>query len=404
MLIRYENEKRHHYDSQGRESHTSNSGYGIYEDGRYIPFPTYTNFPDFDSLGMLIPELNKLKSLCKKYSLLCEEYSKRIQYRIETILIEKETMIFTEDKKLSDHYNLYSLNIQIRSLVTHREYERGFGGRDCADVLEGLQEEITDLIRVACSDEKIRKLQTGFYDVVLDSEATGLLVHEFIGHLFEADNELIDKNEINSNKTVAIPQVTVIDDPTLKGGFGTYRFDDEGTVARATQIIKNGKMNSLLHSQKTGQLAGVASTSNARAIDYTQLPLVRMSNTYMLPDSSHTPKDLIQSIEYGIYAKGTRDSKSGINAVAGFREMYLVKDGEIGECIANMNIIGTPLSILGKIQMIANDFNIFGGGNGGCIKKGQGPLNVSSGGPHVKLHNVMLFPRLNDSFKSNNQV
>ena len=272
------------------------------------------------------------------------------------------------------------------------------------DTLEGLQEEITDLIRVACSDEKIRKLQTGFYDVVLDSEATGLLVHEFIGHLFEADNELIDKNEINSNKTVAIPQVTVIDDPTLKGGFGTYRFDDEGTVARATQIIKNGKMNSLLHSQKTGQLAGVASTSNARAIDYTQLPLVRMSNTYMLPDSSHTPKDLIQSIEYGIYAKGTRDSKSGINAVAGFREMYLVKDGEIGECIANMNIIGTPLSILGKIQMIANDFNIFGGGNGGCIKKGQGPLNVSSGGPHVKLHNVMLFPRLNDSFKSNNQV
>lgn len=115
-----------------------------------------------------------------------------------------------------------------------------------------------------------------------------------------------------------------------------------------------------------------------------------MSNTYVMQGQSDV-KLLFSSIPYGLYFKGTRNSKGGIHPFIESREVYLIKDGKI-DCLLNpMSISENALSLLKKVKMVGNDFEIYGGGKGGCGKYNQFPLPVSSGGPHILLEDVLIY-------------
>ena len=395
MKIRQRKTSRYYLNSKGIEKHTFFYEYGGSEDDDLIKsFRFNSTYINSKKKARMDEICKQLKNLCNNYKKIFEPYSDDIAYLIEVELINNEDIFSDAFKYYIDDFLLYSLNVKVQSLITNRNYERGFGARNDINAISDLEDQMRYLLALACDKKKVKKLQTGFYDIVLDSEATGLLIHEFVGHLFEADNGFLGNDDITDKRIVSKPFVNIIDDPTLENGFGTYKFDDEGTLAQKTFLIKEGRMNSLLHSKQTAMLANTTTTSNARAIDCMHSPMVRMSNTYMLPNAINTPQDLIKSVKYGVYIKGTGDSVSGKSTISGFREMYLIKNGKICEQIRKMSIVGDVISILSRIESIANDFNIYGGGNGGCFKKKQGPLNVSSGGPHIKLRNVMLFPVL----------
>ena len=154
-------------------------------------------------------------------------------------------------------------------------------------------------------------------------------------------------------------------------------------------------MNSLLHTKRTATSMSQNTTSNARSVGFKNVPLARMSNTYMMPCKNDIhPRDLFRNIEKGVYIKGTGDGIGGINATINFREMYMIENGKIGSPIYCMSMVGNIYSILNKIDLIANDLKIFGGGSGGCHKLSQGPLEVSAGGPHIRLRNAMLVPNM----------
>ena len=230
---------------------------------------------------------------------------------------------------------------------------------------------------------------SGKFPVIADSDLTGVLIHEALGHAVEADlilqNDSILKNKIGEQ--IASDIVNIFDDASRKDGFGYYPYDVEGVKTKPNQLVKDGKLISLLNSRETASKLGMKSSGNARSIIADQ-PIVRMSNTYLQP-GDNTFDELIEDISDGIYLKGSRggqvDTGKGIfqfNAAEG----YLIKDGEISTALRDVSLSGNILETLKNIDALGNDFKL---SVGFCGKSGQ-TAPVGDGGPHTRILNALV--------------
>ncbi|WP_407377515.1 TldD/PmbA family protein [Methanobrevibacter sp.] len=230
---------------------------------------------------------------------------------------------------------------------------------------------------------------SGKFPVIADNELTGVLIHEALGHAVEGDlilqNDSILKGRLGEQ--IASDIVNIFDDATIKDGFGYYPYDVEGVKTKPNQLVKDGKLISLLNSRETSSEFDMQSSGNARAI-IAQKPIVRMSNTYLQP-GDNTFEELIEDIPNGIYLKGSRggqvDTGKGIfqfNAAEG----YLIENGELKTPVRDVSLSGNILETLKNIDAIGNDFKL---SVGFCGKDGQ-TVPVGDGGPHTKILNALV--------------
>lgn len=230
---------------------------------------------------------------------------------------------------------------------------------------------------------------SGNFPVIADPELTGVLIHEALGHAVEGDlilqNDSILKDKMGEQ--IASDIVNIFDDASLKDGFGYYPYDVEGVKTKPNQLVKDGKLISLLNSRETASKLGMKSSGNARSIIADQ-PIVRMSNTFLQP-GDNTFEELIEDIPDGIYLKGSRggqvDTGKGIfqfNAAEG----YLIKDGEISTPLRDVSLSGNILETLKNIDEIGDDFKL---SVGFCGKDGQ-TAPVGDGGPHTRILNALV--------------
>ena len=230
---------------------------------------------------------------------------------------------------------------------------------------------------------------SGNFPVIADPELTGVLVHEALGPAVEGDlilqNDSILKDKMGCQ--IASDIVNIFDDASLKEGFGYYPYDVEGVKTSPNQLVKDGKLVSLLNSRETASKLNMKSSGNARSLIADQ-PIVRMSNTYLQPrDNSF--EELLEDIQDGIYLKGSRggqvDTGKGIfqfNAAEG----YLIKDGEITTPLRDVSLSGNILETLQNIDAVGNDFKL---SVGFCGKDGQ-TAPVGDGGPHTRILNALV--------------
>ena len=230
---------------------------------------------------------------------------------------------------------------------------------------------------------------SGKFPVITDPLLTGVLIHEALGHAVEGDlilqNDSILKDKLG--EMIASDIVNIFDDASKKDGFGYYPYDVEGVKTKPNQLVKDGKLISLLNSRETASKLGMTSSGNARSI-IADKPIVRMSNTYLQP-GDNTFDELIEDIPDGIYLKGSRggqvDTGKGIfqfNAGEG----YLIKNGEITTPIRDVSLSGNILETLKNIDAIGNDFEL---SVGFCGKDGQ-TAPVGDGGPHTRILNALV--------------
>ena len=230
---------------------------------------------------------------------------------------------------------------------------------------------------------------SGKFPVIADPELTGVLIHEALGHAVEGDlilqNDSILKDKMG--ETIASDIVNIFDDASRKDGFGYYPYDVEGVKTKPNQLVKDGKLISLLNSRETAAKLGMTSSGNARSIISDQ-PIVRMSNTYLQPGDNKF-EELIEDIPDGIYLKGSRggqvDTGKGIfqfNAAEG----YLIKNGEIATPLRDVSLSGNILETLKNIDAIGNDFKL---SVGFCGKDGQ-TAPVGDGGPHTRILDALV--------------
>ncbi len=232
----------------------------------------------------------------------------------------------------------------------------------------------------------------GKMPLVLGNGRGGVLLHEAIGHGFEGDFIRKETSLFTGRlgEKIAAHDCTIVDDATLPGMRGTINVDDEGTPGQRTVLIENGILRGYLFDRLNAGLMGVDSTGNGRRQSYKYMPVVRMTNTFMLGGDKE-PEEIIASVADGFYAKriggGQVDIASG-NFVFEVVEGYLIKAGKVGPPVRGANLIGNGAEILKKIEMVGNDFTMDSGG-GTCGKAGQA-APVGNGVPTIKISEITV--------------
>ena len=243
------------------------------------------------------------------------------------------------------------------------------------------------------------KIKKGVMDVVCAPEVTGIAVHESAGHPYEADRiagreaaqagESFIKEKMKGER-IGSDVVTVVDDPTLDNSFGFYKFDDEGVKARRKFMIEKGMIKEFMHDRSTSLQMDVQSNGAARANNYDVEPLVRMSNTFMLP-GNHTEEELIEGVKKGVYLKNFMEwniDDVRYNQKYVGCEAFLIENGKLTKPVKAPALEITTPKLWGSIDAASNKIELFAG-NCGKGSPMQG-IPVLMGGPSIRLRKVYM--------------
>ena len=265
------------------------------------------------------------------------------------------------------------------------------GGNGDYAAAEGRHDEVRELAQRAVDFLSAPEVKGGEYTVVLDPVLAGVFVHEAFGHLSEADH-VYENDRMREimvlGKQFGKPHLNIVDGAAVPGLRGSYKYDDEGVPATKTDLVREGVLVGRLHSRETAARMGEGTTGNARAITYHFPPIVRMTNTYIEPQS-HSFEDIIAGIADGIYAKnwyGGMTSMEMFTFSAG--EAYRIRNWKVEELLRPVVLSGNVFETLQNIDAIGNDLEMNQGG--GCGKGGQMPLPVTNGSPHIRIRNVLV--------------
>jgi len=255
--------------------------------------------------------------------------------------------------------------------------------------------QVEDLAREA-ADQALTKLAarpapSGSLPVVIGRGGGGVLFHEACGHGLEADH--IQKNVSvfagRVGEQVASPLVTLVDDGTVANEWGTFAIDDEGTVAQRNVLIEDGVLTDYMWDRLRARKEGRDLSGNGRRQSYKHLPMVRMTNTYLL-NGAGSADDIVADTPNGVYVAqlggGQVNTATG-DFVFGMTEAYLIEDGRITEPLRQGNLIGNGPKVLELIDAVADDFEF--GPPGTCGKDGQG-VPVGDGVPTLRVSELTI--------------
>jgi TldD protein len=232
----------------------------------------------------------------------------------------------------------------------------------------------------------------GEMTVVLGPGWPGILLHEAVGHGLEAD---FNRKKVSAfsgrvGQQVASPLCTVIDDGTIGSRRGSLNMDDEGVATQRNVLIENGVLRGYLQDKLSSRLMHAQPTGSGRRESYQQIPMPRMTNTYMLAGQSD-PEEIIRSVDRGIYCTtfggGQVDITSG-NFVFAASESYLIENGRLTRPVRGASLIGNGPEALKYVSMVGNDLKL-DEGVGICSKEGQ-HVPVGVGIPTLKIDRMTV--------------
>jgi TldD protein len=259
----------------------------------------------------------------------------------------------------------------------------GTGGLELLPVADADLEQVRD---VAVALLSARPVPAGTYDVVTDPSITGVLAHEAFGHGVETDMFLKQRARGADyiGRRVGAPLVTIVDDPTVPGGYGSYFVDDEGQPATPTRIIEAGILQRGLTDLYSATRLGLARSANGRRESFARKAYARMSNTFFAP-GPHTVQQVLDSLEDGLLlcqaSSGMEDPKGwGIQVSAHYAREY--RGGKpTGVLYSPISLTGYVPDVLHNVSMVADDFHLH---PGGCGKGWKEYITVGDGGPHLR--------------------
>ena len=265
------------------------------------------------------------------------------------------------------------------------------GSRGDFAQIEGLHERVRETAQRAVELLSAPKVKGGEYWVVLDPVLAGVFAHEAFGHLSEADftyeNERLREIMVLGRRFGG-EHLNIVDDATIPGLRGSYKYDDEGVPATRTYLIKEGVLVGRLHSRETAATMKEPTTGNARAVSYRYPPIVRMTNTFIEPQRVSF-EEMIGGIKEGIYV---RNWYGGMTSIEMFTfsagEAHMIRHGKLAELLRPVVLTGNIFTTLKNIDAIGNDLEMNQGG--GCGKGGQYPLPVSNGSPHIRIQRCLI--------------
>lgn len=360
-----------------------------------------------ENVRFLYPVLNPLKSLedQQKIDFLkqIDSQTRALDTRIEEVIVSlsgvhEHILVANQDGHLlADVRPLVRLNITVIVVENGKREQGSMGGGGRCDYAKFFEQDTAmnyarEAVRQALVNLEAGEAPAGNMTVVLGSGWPGILLHEAVGHGLEGDFNRKGTSAFSGRvgERVASELCTVVDDGTLQGRRGSLSIDDEGTQTENTVLIENGILKGYMQDRLNARLMGVAPTGNGRRESYANLPMPRMTNTYMLA-GKHEPDEIIASVKNGLYAKnfagGQVDITSG-KFVFSASEAYLIENGKITRPVKGATLIGNGPDVLTKVSMVGNDLEL-DSGVGTCGKEGQS-VPVGVGQPTLKIDGLTV--------------
>ena len=374
------------------------------------------------SLELAEPEVNKKKYVVKQKNKInfsdIESYVSKIKpiiskvndsriinstYSLSTKKIHKK-YINTDGSEITStvpHVDMfYFLTVKGKNKSAQRmNFFNGVGGWELFDkwkVAKTIKDESETMIK---NIDIAKKVKPGVYDYVIGSEVAGIMVHESVGHPYEADRILgresaqagesfIKKDMIGQR--AGSDYVTINDDPTIDNVAGYYLYDEEGLKSRNRTLIKNGIINEFYHDRQSAMHFGLKSNASARIDNNSNEPLIRMANTFVKPGKS-TEASLIKDVKKGIYMKNFMEwniDDKRYNFKAKGNEAYLIENGEITDPLLFPNLEVDTIKLWTSVDGVGNKSSF--GLTSAICGKGQ-PMQgapVSMGGPSLLLRGI----------------
>lgn len=231
----------------------------------------------------------------------------------------------------------------------------------------------------------------GEMPVVMGAGSSGILLHEAIGHAFEADfnRQNISIFSDKLGKKICRDEISVVDDGTINFNRGSVNIDDEGVVGQKTYMVKDGVLNSYLHDRISAEYYKTSPTGNGRRESFRFMPLPRMRATYMESGKSRE-SDIIGSVKKGIYVDNFSNGQVQIGAgdfTFYVKSGWLIENGKLTQPIKDINIIGNGPEALANIVAVGDNLKI-DDGTWTCGKEQYCP--VSCGMPSVMVSSLTV--------------
>ncbi len=278
---------------------------------------------------------------------------------------------------------------------------RQFGTTGGIDAFESLKvnQNIEDSTKNLSKISASKATKPGIYDVVIGPEIAGIVAHESCGHPTEWDRIIGREGSLAGESfltgkplpfKIGSEVVSVIDDPTIRGSYGFYKYDDEGIKSRRRYLYKNGMTSEFIQSRESASRMGVAPNGGGRTSSWDREPLARMSTTYIEPGEFQFG-ELVEGIKDGIFIKTYTEwniDDIRFNEKYVGSEAYLIKNGKLGELVKRPAIEINTVKFYSSVDAISNELEF----SAGTCGKGDPEQGVDTwmGGPSVRLRKIRI--------------
>ena len=295
-----------------------------------------------------------------------------------------------------DHRPLGSISVQVIFRQGKRT-ENNTVSRSLRMGAEMIGEEVLeDLVSRAVEGMDARfeakRPKGGRMPVVMGAGASGILLHEAMGHAFEADFNRKGQSVFSDRmgQRICRPGINILDDATVPASRGACNFDDEGVPGQKTYMVTDGVLTSYLHDRISASYYGVAPTGNGRRESFRYNPIPRMRTTYMESGRDGTREDLIASVKKGIYVDQFANGQVKIGEgdfTFYVKSGFLIENGRLTMPVKDINVIGNGPQALADIEGVAGDLKI-DEGTWTCGKEQS--VAVSCGIPSVLIGHLTV--------------
>ncbi len=369
--------------------------YGTRNPSRGEPNPAADRYPIVQPwrgvpMSTFLPFLQKLEADIKRRDARIVKVIVNLAFQVTDVLMYNSSRELKWDTRPMGSVSVsavFQQGSQTENKSTSRSFRRG------ADMLSValIEEMAADVVKGIDERFDARRPKGGQMPVVMGAGASGILLHEAMGHAFEADfnrkgtSIFADK----MGRQICPKGIQIIDDGTMQGNRGALNFDDEGIPGQKTYMVEDGVLTSYLHDRISAAHYGVKPTGNGRRESFRYAPIPRMRATYMESGNAKA-EDLIASVKKGIYVDEFSNGQVQIGEgdfTFYVKAGYLIENGRLTMPVKDINIIGNGPQALADMQGVADDLAIDPGA-WTCGKEQSVP--VSCGIPTVLIGHLTV--------------
>lgn len=235
-----------------------------------------------------------------------------------------------------------------------------------------------------------KKAPSGRKTVILEGgSCSGTFFHEACGHQLET-TALLKGGMFwdRRGEQIASAKVTLVDDGTMPGLYGSSCIDDEGHPRQKNTLIENGILRGFLVDRRGGMLLGLEPTGSGRRQDYAHAPGARMSNTYLAAGNDDEDV-MISDTEDGLFVTTMGGGTGGDEFSLLASTAYEIKNGKIGQRVKGAMLTGRGDQTMLKIDRVGKKM-VFEQGGGSFCGSDSGFIATTTSGPRMRISEMLV--------------